>query len=71
MTRGDIVVVATRGAYSGNPRPALIVQSNLFNETHASLTICPITSECIDAPLFRVAVPPGDRTGLQAPSSES
>jgi len=68
MIRGDIVVVATRGAYSGKPRPALIVQSNLFNETHASLTICPITSDCIDAPLFRVTVPPGTRTGLQAPS---
>ena len=68
MIRGDIVVVATRGAYSGKPRLALIVQSDLFNETHASLTICPITSDCIDAPLFRVAVPPGTRTGLQSPS---
>ena len=68
MTRGDVVVVATKGAYSGKPRPALVVQSNLFNETHASLTVCPITSDCIDAPLFRVAVPPGARTGLRAPS---
>lgn len=68
MTRGDIVVVATRGAYTNKPRPALIVQSNLYNETHASVTICPITSDVVDAPLFRVAVPPGDRTGLQAGS---
>lgn len=68
MTRGDIVVVATKGAYSGKPRPALVVQSDVFNDTHASLTVCPITSECIDAPLFRVAVPPGARTGLRAPS---
>ena len=50
--RGDIVVVATRGAYSGKPRPTLVVQSDLFNETHASVTVCPITSDCIDAPLF-------------------
>lgn len=68
MTRGVIVVVATKGAYSGKPRPALVVQSDLFNETHASLTVCPITSDCIDAPLFRVPVPPGARTGLRAPS---
>ena len=68
MTRGDIVVVATKGAYSGKPRPALVVQSDVFNDTHASLTVCPITSDCIDAPLFRVAVPPGARTGLRAPS---
>ena len=68
MTRGDIVVVATKGPSSGKPRPALVVQSDVFNETHASLTVCPITSDCIDAPLFRVAVPPGERTGLRAPS---
>jgi mRNA interferase MazF len=68
MTRGDIVVVATKGAYSGKPRPALVVQADLFNETHSSLTVCPITSDCIDAPLFRVAVPPGPRTGLRAAS---
>lgn len=68
MTRGDIVVVATRGAYSGKPRPALVVQADAFNETHSSLTVCPITSDCIDAPLFRVAVLPGARTGLRAAS---
>jgi mRNA interferase MazF len=68
VTRGDIVVVATKGAYTSKPRPALVVQSDLFNPTHASTTICPITSDCIDAPLFRVALPPGDRTGLAAPS---
>lgn len=68
MTRGDIVVVATRGADTGKPRPALIVQADMFNPTHASLTLCPVTSDCVDAPLFRVAVPPGDRTGLRAPS---
>jgi mRNA interferase MazF len=68
VTRGDIVVVATKGAYTSKPRPALVVQSDLFNPTHASTTICPITSDCIDAPLFRVALPPGDRTGLAVPS---
>lgn len=68
MTRGDVVVVATRGAYTGNPRPALVVQADLFNDTHASITVCPVTSDVIDAPLFRVSVPPGTRTGLQTAS---
>jgi mRNA interferase MazF len=68
MNRGDLVVVATRGPYTGKPRPALIVQSNLFNDTHASLTVCPITSDVVDAPIFRVAVPPGQRTGLTTAS---
>lgn len=68
MRRGDIVVVAARGAYTGEPRPALVVQSDLFNPTHRSVTLCPITSDCVDAPLFRVPLPPGERTGLQVAS---
>lgn len=68
MKRGSIVVVAARGAYTGKPRPALVVQSDLFNPTHASITICPITSDCVDAPLFRLTLPPGSRTGLKSVS---
>lgn len=68
MTRGEIVVVTARGAYTGKPRPALVVQSDAFNDTHASVTICPITSEIVDATLFRITLPPGSRTGLQVPS---
>ena len=68
MRRGEVVIVATRGAYTGKPRPALVLQSAVFNDTHASITICPITSDCVDAPLFRVSLPAGQRTGLQRPS---
>ena len=68
MNRGDIVIVATRGAYTGKPRPALVVQDDDFNPTHASVTLCPITSDCVDAPLFRVSLPAGPRTGLKLPS---
>lgn len=68
MTRGAIVVVAAKGAYTGKPRPAVVVQTDLFNPTHASVTVCPITSDCVDAPLFRVTLPPGERTGLTAVS---
>jgi mRNA interferase MazF len=58
-------VVAARNPYTGKPRPALIVQSDLFNPTHAGVTICAITSDCVDAPLFRLTLPPGSRTGLK------
>lgn len=68
MTRGAIVIVAAKGAYTGKPRPALVVQSDLFNPTHQSVTICPITSDCVDAPLFRIPLPPGERTGLRSAS---
>ena len=68
MNRGDIVVMATKGAYTGKPRPALVVQGDLFNEWHAFVTLCPISSHLIDAPMFRVSVPAGPRTSLQATS---
>ena len=68
MSRGDVVVFATKGAYTNKPRPALIVQADRFNPTHASVTVCPITSDCVDAPLFRVTLPPGARTGLSTVS---
>lgn len=66
MRRGDVVTVALSGDY-GKPRPALIVQSDLFSE-HPSVTILPITSELRDAPLFRLALPAGESTGLRHPS---
>jgi mRNA interferase MazF len=68
MKRGDVVLVAARGAYAGKPRPAVVVQSDLFNDTHSSSTLCLITSELRDAPLFRLDVEPSKRNGLRKPS---
>lgn len=68
VTRGAVVIVSARGTYTGKPRPALVVQADSFNPTHASVIICPITTACIDAPLFRVNLPPGERTGLTSAS---
>lgn len=63
IRRGDVVLCAAPGDY-GNPRPAVVVQSDLFNATHASVAVCLITSVLQDAPLFRVPVPAGRETGL-------
>ena len=68
MKRGSIVIVSAKGDYTAKPRPAVVVQSDLFNPTHASVTICPVTTTCVDAPLFRVTMPPGARTGLRCMS---
>ena len=35
----------------------VVVQADAFNPTHASITICPVTSDVVDAPMFRVALP--------------
>ena len=67
MKRGDIVIAVTPGDY-GKPRPAAVVQSDIFNPTHASITLCPITSHLVDAPLFRLSLQPTAENGLEAPS---
>jgi len=67
MKRGDVVVCAAPGGY-GKPRPAVVVQSDLFSGTHASVAVCLITSHLEDAPLFRIPVPSGRMTGLKRES---
>jgi mRNA interferase MazF len=66
VKRGDLAAVALQGAYS-KPRPALVIQSNLFAE-HPSVTLLPLTSELVDAPLVRIPVEPSAKNGLQKPS---
>ena len=67
MKRGDIVTIALQGDY-GKPRPALVIQSDLFAE-HPSVTVLPVTSERRDAPLFRIDVEPSDDNGLRKVSA--
>ena len=62
MKRGDLVAVTLPGAY-GKPRPALVIQSDLFAE-HPSVTILPVTSELRDTPLFRITVNETAENGL-------
>lgn len=67
MRRGDIYIAAARGAYTGKPRPVVIVQDDRFDAT-ASVTVCPLTTIPIDAPMLRVAVKLTDSTGIEQPS---
>lgn len=64
INRGDIVICALNGDY-GKPRPAVVIQSDLFNPTHNSITLCPITSHLVNAPLFRISLIPSKLTGLK------
>ncbi len=50
MKRGDLVTVALNGD-QGKPRLALVVQADLFGDL-SSVTILPITSTIVDAPLL-------------------
>lgn len=67
MRRGDILVAAARGAYTGKPRPVVIVQDDRFDAT-ASVTVCPLTTNPVEAPLTRIAVEPTAATGIDQPS---
>ena len=68
MKRGALVLVRAKGDYSGKPRPSVIVQSDLFNPTHQSVTVCPVTSQLVATPLFRIALTPSTTNGLKKPS---
>jgi len=63
MRRGDVVTVAAPGDY-GKPRPALVIQSDLFDAL-PSVTLCLVTSTLRDAPIFRITVDPSAANGLQ------
>jgi mRNA interferase MazF len=67
MRRGDIVTVAAPGDY-GKPRPAVVVQTDLLNDTHRSIVVCLVTSTVLDAPLFRVTVEHSPQNGLERQS---
>jgi mRNA interferase MazF len=67
MRRGDVVTVAAAGDY-GKPRPAVIVQSDAFPENHASVMVCQMTSEIVDAPDFRILIEPNPQNGLRGRS---
>jgi mRNA interferase MazF len=64
MRRGDVVTVAAAGDY-GKPRPAVIVQSDAFPDDHASVIVCQLTFEVVDAPDFRVTIEPETQNGLR------
>ena len=63
MRRGDLLTIALQGDL-GKPRPALVIQSDLF-DAHPSVTVLPLTSQLHDSPLFRITVPPTAVNGLR------
>ena len=67
MTRGEIYTAAASGAYTGKPRPVLIVQDDRFDAT-ASVTVCPFTTNPVEAPLTRIPIEPSPENGLDRTS---
>ncbi len=67
MRRGSIVTVAVQGDF-GKPRPALVIQSDVFNDIHATVTVALISSDLVQAPIFRLNIVPDAENGLNRES---
>ena len=67
MKRGELWVAAGGGHYTGKPRPVVIVQDDRFEAT-GSVTVCALTSDPADAPLFRILLSPDSENGLHEDS---
>ena len=67
MKRGDVVTVAAAGDF-GKSRPAVLVQTDALPAEHASVVVCQMTSDCSDAPDFRVTIEPTEANGLRVRS---
>lgn len=62
LKRGDLATVALQDD-QGKPRPALVVENDYFADLPA-VSVLPITSTLVDAPLLRVDVEPSAQNGL-------
>ena len=67
MKRGQVWILAGGADYAGKPRPAVIVQSDDFDETK-SVVVCLLTGDETEAPLFRIPVEPSESNGLRLAS---
>lgn len=66
MRRGDLVTVAVPGDF-GKPRPALVIQSDRFDEV-GTVTVLLLSSTLVEAPLLRLTIDPTQQNGLRATS---
>ncbi|MGA7239832.1 MAG: type II toxin-antitoxin system PemK/MazF family toxin [Bryobacteraceae bacterium] len=67
LRRGDVVLSVLAGDY-GKPQPTVVVQSDLFNGSHESIVVCPISSKITGLSLFRVPLDASEMTGLEKDS---
>jgi mRNA interferase MazF len=68
VRRGEIWTAAAGSGYAGKPRPVAIIQDDRFDATN-SVTVCALTTDPTEAPLFRLRIEPDDVNGLQEPCS--
>src|SRR3954470_17378667 len=67
MRRGEVWTLSGRSFYAGKPRPAVIVQSDLYDVLE-SVTLCGLTSTSSPSPISRPLIQPRRENGLLSPS---
>ena len=67
MKRAELWTAAGGPDYAGKPRPVLIIQEDRFDQND-SATVCPVTSDPSDFPLFRILIEPSPFNGLRLQS---
>jgi mRNA interferase MazF len=63
VKRGDVVTIALAGDF-GKPRPALVIQSDHFDQT-GTVTVLLMSGTLVDAPLIRATIDPTPANGLR------
>ncbi|HEX3567929.1 MAG TPA: type II toxin-antitoxin system PemK/MazF family toxin [Acidimicrobiales bacterium] len=63
MRRAEIWTVSGAPNDAGKPRPAVIIEDDRFDTD--SVTVCPVTTDPTDAPLFRLEIQPSPGSGLR------
>jgi mRNA interferase MazF len=66
VKRGNIVLAVH--ADLGKPRPAVVVQADIFNENAGTILVCPLTSDITERMPLRPVVQAAPSTGLREPS---
>jgi mRNA interferase MazF len=65
--RGELWTMAGGSGYASKPRPVVILQDDAFT-ARDSVTVCLITTDPAELPVFRITVDPTAENGLKATS---
>lgn len=63
IRRGNIVLAVH--ADLGKPRPAVVVQADIFNEKAGTILVCPLTSDITERMPLRPIIVAGPASGLR------
>ena len=67
MRRGEVWTVAGGGEFLTKPRPAVILQNDIYDDL-STISVCLLTTRHGEGPPIRIPLEPSARNGLESPS---